>query len=309
MSIVIVSEGKDPSAWVEALKQARPELNLQVYPDVAAKSDVTFALAWNHPPGVFQDYPNLRCISSMGAGVDHILRDTKLPEQATITRIIDENLTQDMGEYVAAQVLNHTRTLGAYKALQQQEKWQPLPYKRAKDVRVGIMGLGKLGAHVATVVAGLGFNVSGWARTAKEIAGVQVFVGDDALDDFLAQADVLVCLLPLTPETKGILNLANLQKLPEGAYVINAARGEHVVEADLLQALESGHLSGAALDVFEKEPLPQGHAYWSHPNVFITPHMASKTDPTSVVPQVLENYDRLQNGEPLQNIVSPQKGY
>ncbi|ARS34552.1 2-hydroxyacid dehydrogenase [Pontibacter actiniarum] len=309
MSIIIVSKGKELEPWVEALKEKRPDLDLRIHPDTGNHQDVAFALAWNHPIGAFQEYPNLKCISSMGAGVDHILKDPNIPEQVTVTRIIDENLTQDMGEFVAAQVLSYTRTLQEYKAQQAEQTWQPLPYKRAKEVRVGVMGLGKLGAHVAKVLTALGFQVSGWAKSEKKLDEVAVYTGQEAFDGFLAEAEVLVCLLPLTEETKGILNKDTLAKLPQGAYVINVARGEHVVEEDLLEMLDKGHLSGAALDVFEQEPLPQGHPFWKHPRVFVTPHMASKTDPASVVPQVLENYDRLKSGKPLQNIVSSQKGY
>ncbi|GHA80768.1 2-hydroxyacid dehydrogenase [Pontibacter akesuensis] len=309
MPITIVTQGKDLSPWVKALKKNRPDVEIRIYPDDAQAEEVEFALAWNHPLGVFKAFPNLKCISSMGAGVDHILKDTELPKGVTVTKIVDTNLTQDMGEFILALALNHIRGLAAYKVQEQQQAWQPRPYKRIADVTVGVMGVGELGAHVASQLHKVGFNVCGWARTAKELEGVAVYVGEEELNSFLAASEILVCLLPLTKETANILNKGTLQQLPKGAFVINAARGEHVVDEDLVEMINNGHLAGASLDVFREEPLPQEHVFWKHPDINITPHMASKTDPETAVLQILDNYDRLQRGEPLQNIISLEKGY
>lgn len=309
MAISIVTQGKDVSAWLQALKAARPNLKVYAHPEEEDKNAVTFALAWNHPSGIFRQYPNLKAISSMGAGVDHILRDPNLPEDVTIARIIDEDLSQDMAEFVTALVLQHTRGLQQYSRQQKEQQWQPQPYKRARGVRVGIMGLGVLGTQVAAMLAQVGFTVSGWARHAKEVTQVQVYAGAEEQAEFLKNTDVLVCLLPLTDATRGILNKETLRQLPQGAYVVNVARGEHIVDEDLIDLIDNGHLAGASLDVFGQEPLPQDHPFWSHPKVFVTPHIASVTDPASVVPQVLANYDRAQKGEALQNVVSQKKGY
>ncbi|TPE46211.1 2-hydroxyacid dehydrogenase [Pontibacter mangrovi] len=309
MSIVILNQGKDISPWIKALQEARPSLNVEVYPEVSKPEEVTFALAWNHPLGAFNEFPNLRGISSMGAGVDHVLKDPELPAGVPISRITDEDLTNDMANFVLALVLNHTRGLAFYKLQEEKEAWQPRPYRRNEQVTVGVMGLGVLGAAAAEKLRRNGFKVAGWARTAKELEGVQAFAGDEQLDAFLATSDILVCLLPLTPETADILNKETFRKLPQGAFVINVARGQHLVEEDLVEMIDKGHLAGASLDVFRQEPLPKSHVFWQHPAIQVTPHIASVTNPASAVAQVLENYDRVNRDEAPLNVVSLEKGY
>ncbi|GAA4437510.1 glyoxylate/hydroxypyruvate reductase A [Pontibacter saemangeumensis] len=309
MSIMIITQRKEIAPWVKALQERRPALEIRVYPDGGNYDDVTFALAWNHPLGAFREFRNLKCIASMGAGVDHIMKDPDLPEDAVITKVTDENLTNDMAAFTLGLVLQHVRGLSEYEAQQRQHIWRRKAYKRAEDVTVGVMGMGVLGAHVARVLRQTGFRVNGWATAAKPMEGIKVYAGEGELSAFLAQSDILICLLPLTKETAGILNRGTFGKLPKGAYVINVARGEHLVDEDLLYMLDAGHLSGASLDVFREEPLPAGHPFWRHPRIHITPHIASVTDPETVVPQILDNYDRLQRNEPLINVVSRQKGY
>lgn len=309
MSLIIITQGKDVSSWVKALKEKRPDLALSVYPDVPDAAAVEGAIVWNHPLGVFKEFPNLKWISSMGAGVDHVLKDPELPEAAVITRITDENLTNDMATFTLALVLNHLRGLSFYKVLEHQQTWKRKRYQRIEETTVGVMGTGVLGAAVARLLKQTGFNVNGWARTPKDLDGVKVYVGEKELSDFLSRTDVLVCLLPLTKETRNILNKRTLEQLPQEAFVINVARGEHLVEEDLIEMLDKGHLSGASLDVFRQEPLPQDHIFWKHPKINITPHIASVTDPNTAVNQVLDNYDRLQNMEQLLNVVSLTKGY
>jgi len=309
MSIVIITAGKETTGWAQALKAKRPELEVLVHPDVAAKDKVEFALTWGHPLGVFKEYPNIKCIASMGAGVDHILHDPELPASATITKLEDPNLTRDMGLFVVALVLNHMRNLTAHKLNQQQHTWSRKRYLTTDNTTIGIMGMGTLGAHAATELTKLGFRVNGWARTEKQLTDVKVYKGEEELDSFLAKSDILICLLPLTPQTESILNKKTLSKLPKNAYVINVARGKHLVDEDLIELLDNEHLAGASLDVFREEPLPENHPFWNHPKINITPHIASITDPASAATQVLDNYDRLQRGEPLKNIVSPELGY
>ncbi|RDV14225.1 glyoxylate/hydroxypyruvate reductase A [Pontibacter diazotrophicus] len=309
MSITIITQGKDLTPWVNALKERRPELDLRIYPEGTHREDVEFALAWNHPLGAFKEYPNLRCISSMGAGVDHILKDPELPEAAIITRITDPNLAKDMAEFTVALVMNHVRGLSSYKIAEQRQSWEPKRYLRTEDVTIGVMGVGVLGTYVARHLNEIGFKVNGWARTAKEIEHVEVYVGQDGLDAFLAASDILICLLPLTKETANILNKDTFRKLPEGAFVINVARGEHLVEQDLIGMIDEGHLAGASLDVFREEPLPKNHPFWEHPKINITPHIASITNPATAVSQILDNYDRLKKDEPLTGTVSLTKGY
>ncbi|OKL38829.1 2-hydroxyacid dehydrogenase [Pontibacter flavimaris] len=309
MSITIVSQGRDVSPWVKALKKKRPDLELYVFPDDQPREEITFALSWGHPLGMFREYPNLKCISSLGAGVDHILKDPDIPEQVQIARIKDENLTSDMANFTMALVLNHLRDLHHYKAAEETQTWKPLRYKRNAEVTVGVMGIGTLGSEVARRLSSIGLRVTGWASSAKQLEGVGVYAGQGEFDAFLATADILICLLPLTPDTTDILNKETFLKLPKGAFLINVARGEHLVEEDLLEMLETGHLSGASLDVFREEPLPESHPFWAHPRINVTPHIASVTNPESAVDQILENYDRIQNGQQPLNLVSRAKGY
>jgi glyoxylate/hydroxypyruvate reductase A len=309
MSILIISQGRDVSPWVKALKAKRPDLELSIYPDDTNRDNIDFVLTWNHPLGAFKKYPNIKCISSMGAGVDHIFKDPELPANATITRIIDDNLSKDMAEFSIALVMNHLRGLSFYKLMQQEQSWKQESYLTIENVKIGVMGMGVLGVHVARELNKLGFEVNGWARTAKDIEGIKVYIGDGELNAFLSKSDILICLLPLTRETENILNKDTFKQLPKNAFIINVARGKHLVDNDLIEMIDAGHLSGASLDVFRVEPLPKEHPFWNHPKINITPHIASVTKPASVVAQVLDNYDRLKNNQTLINTVSPQKGY
>ncbi len=306
MSFLIVSSQRDPKAWVQALKEQDPNLDLEVYPEVADPSKVEFALSWKHPHGIYKNYPNLKAIASMGAGIDHIINDPEIPQHIRITRVIDEQLTQDMSVFVLSLILDHLRNLSYHYC---SREWKPLKYLRPEEVQVGIMGMGVLGVGVAEKLIRNKFNVTGWSRSQKEILGVTTFHGDDQLQDFLEQSNVLVCLLPLTSETENILNKRLFERLPQGAYVINVARGPHLVEEDLLEMIDSGHLSGASLDVFRKEPLPEDHPFWNHEKIRITPHIASVTNPSTVVPQILENYERIKQGKELNNVVDREKEY
>ncbi|MEQ8425561.1 MAG: glyoxylate/hydroxypyruvate reductase A [Cyclobacteriaceae bacterium] len=308
MALVIVNpKGIEP--WINALKQVDPTLDIRAFPNDSNREEVSFALTWRHPHGIFKDYVNLKCISSMGAGVDHLLKDPDLPKGAAITRLVDPYLAQDMAEFVLALIMNHLRDLNAFKIKQTQAIWKPSGYLRIRDVKVGIMGLGAIGKTVATELQKNGFRVIGWTRTPREEPGIPVFAGNNDLPKFLNASDILVCILPLTKETQGILNRDNLRQLPKNAFVINVGRGEQIVDEDLVQLISDGHLSGASLDVFSEEPLPSKSLLWSHPRVNITPHIASLTNPESVAPQIVENYYRMKKGEPLLNVVSKEKGY
>lgn len=308
MSLLVISPGEDVSAWVSALRSAGPDIDVETWPEVANAAAVEMALTWNHPPGELARYPNLKAVVSMGAGVDHLLRDPYLPP-APIARLVDPSLAQAMTEYVVLAVLEHHRQLGEYRRLQAQRRWRQLGRPRASDRRVGIMGLGRLGAHAARALSQLGFRVSGWSQTRKALAGIRCFAGAGELAGFLARTNVLVCLLPLTPATEGILNRGTFARLEQGAYLINVARGAHLVEADLLEALASGRLCGACLDVFRTEPLPVEHPFWTHPRITVTPHVSSLTDPAAIASQVVDNYRRALRGEPLRNPVDKERAY
>lgn len=286
-----------------------PDLDFRDWDEPGDVADIEFAMVWQPPRGVLRSFPNLKVIFSLGAGVDHLFSDPELPEGVPVVRMIEPELTRGMTEYVVLHVLRHHRRQRDMEANQRSGEWIQVITPTAPARRVGIMGLGELGATAAKALAALEFDVAGWSRTGKNIPGVDSFHGADGFAPFLARSEILVCLLPLTPDTETILNADLFAKLPTGASLINAARGGHQVEDDILTALDSGRLSEVTLDVFRTEPLPAGHPFWDHPKVTITPHNASVTDPDSAARQVVENIHRFRRGEALPNIVDPKAGY
>jgi len=274
-----------------------------------AAAEIDYALVWHPEPGALARLPNLKLIFSLGAGIDHLTGDGRVPPGVPVIRMVEETLTAGMTEYVLYQVLRFHRAMPEYEHNQRRRLWRELPQIPARRRRVGILGLGVLGGAAATALVSLGFDVAGWSRTEKRLAGVTSCAGNRQLPAFLARTDILVCLLPLTPETACIINAANLAQLPQGAFVINAGRGGHCVEADLLAALDSGHLAGAALDVFPSEPLPQHSPLWRHPRVSITPHAASKTLPASSARHVIDNITRFRAGRAVGPLADFARGY
>lgn len=309
MAISIICQQKDPNPWVEALLAKAPYTDLRVWPNDTPKEDITFVLSWKHPNGIFAEYPNLQGICSMGAGVDHLLTDPALPASIPLMRIVDDALEQSMWEHLLAVVFRYLRNLGHCQNDQLAKVWAPKPYRRIQDVCLGIMGLGQLGRAMAQRFAELGFAVNGWSNSAKAIPEVQSYIGIEQLPSFLRKSDLLICLLPLTPATHHILNAEHLRHCPRGTYLINVARGGVLNEADLLALIQQEHLSGACLDVFQQEPLPHTHPFWEESRILISPHVASITEPASVVGQVLENYRRVMHGEEVLNQVDLEKGY
>jgi glyoxylate/hydroxypyruvate reductase A len=309
MSIVIIYPDRRTHRWIEALHTVDPALKVEVWPEVSEPEAVTFALCWNQPPGALREFPNLKCVSSLGAGVEHLVNDTTMPPGVSLVRLVDEDLKRSMAEYVTLGVLKHFRRFGDYRRQQDRGIWKPLKIPHASKFGIGIMGFGEIGRYVGRRLSDLGFTVHGWTRRPKQIDGFSVYSGQDELGKFLAKADILVCLLPLTDQTKNILNADTFSQLPSGAYLINVGRGAHLVEEDLLAALDSGHLSGALLDVFRDEPLPEEHPFWCHGKITITPHIASVTNPGSAAAQIIENYRRAISGQPLLNVVDVERGY
>lgn len=299
--------------WHDEFARHRGDINLVTLADLdsgtVAPADIDYALLWKPPAGLTARLPALKAIFSLGAGIDHLLSDPELRRDVPMTRVVDPNLTARMTEYVVLHVLRHHRRQHDYDALQRLGKWRALAQPLASERRIGILGLGVLGGDAARALGALGFALSGWTRTPRTVPGVEMFHGSEGLNSFLAACEILVCLLPLTAETEGIINASLLARLPKGACFINAARGRHVVDADLLAALESGHLAAATLDVFHVEPLPQDHAYWHHPRVTLTPHIAAVTDPRACVAQVTGNIARLERGEAPVNLVDLRRGY
>ena len=307
MSILIISPSRDTSVWQARFRELYPEEELEIWPDVKNPEQVEVALLWNHPPGILSEYPNLKLISSMGAGVDHILRDPAIPAHLPITRIVDELLSRSMNRYVASCVLHYHRRFVHFGALQKEENWDmSMP---EKEIKIGILGMGELGFEAAKTLASLDFTVFGLTRSGKKAGGEIPCYAEAQMDEFLAQSQVLVCMLPLTEATKGILNRALFDRLPKGACLINAARGAHLIEEDLIPALDSGQLSYAYLDVFREEPLAKGHPFWQREDILITPHIASVTNPNATVPLVMDNIARMRTGKELRFVVDREKGY
>ena len=309
MALIFRSESGRVPQWREAFRRQAPELEFRAWDEPGDVAEIEFALVWKPPRGVLRTFPNLKVIFSLGAGVDHLFTDPDLPAGVPVVRMIDTELTRGMTEYVTLHVLRHHRRQRELEALQRIGEWEPIVTPTAPSRGVGIMGLGVLGQAAAKALGVLEFDLAGWSRTMREIDGVACFHGADGLGPFLARTQILVCLLPLTGETEGILNAGLFAQLPMGASLINAARGGHQVEADILAALESGRLSEATLDVFNTEPLAADHPFWSHPRVTVTPHNASVTDPDSGARQVIENIGRFRRGETLPNVVDPAAAY
>ncbi|VXD16662.1 Glyoxylate/hydroxypyruvate reductase A [Planktothrix serta PCC 8927] len=309
MTLLLLGEFENPEIWISALKTDQPELKIEVYPNFDNLLEIDAVLVWMHPLGVIEKFPNLKIIISTGAGVDHILRDPNLPPNIPIVRLVDESLTAQMSEYILLAILQFHRQFIAYQIQQNQQLWQGLPPRNIANCTVGILGLGVLGLDIAQKLKLIGFSVRGWSRTPKRLDNINCFSGKEEFNLFLSECSVLVCLLPLTPETEGILNQNTFAALPPGAYLINVARGKHLVEEDLLTALTSGQLSGACLDVFQNEPLPKNHPFWVHSKVIITPHIAAKTIPACVAPQIIEALQKSQEGLPLNNTINVSRGY
>lgn len=308
MPLLILFTNRNPRPWVQVLYKFDQNIDIRVWPEVGDPAEIDFILTWNHPAGELRKFPNLRCVQSLGAGVDHILCDHDLPKEIIVARIVDRSLVDSMTRYLIAAVLNHIGHTNIFYMQQQKRIWQPHVPINPKDKTIGIMGLGQLGRDAAQKLHQMGFPVCGWSRTRKQLAQIRCFESAQ-LPEFLAQIDILICLLPLTPKTENILNRNHFKYLKQGAYLINVARGKHLVEKDLLDALDFCQLSGACLDVFREEPLPKNHTFWQHPKITITPHISSVTDPQSAAEQIVENYRRLQEGKQLLNVVDVKLGY
>ncbi|MCB1738907.1 MAG: glyoxylate/hydroxypyruvate reductase A [Gammaproteobacteria bacterium] len=291
--LAFASPTEPPGPWLDSFARLAPRLELRVWPDVGEPAEVDYLLAWNAAADAIRAMPNLKAVFSLGAGVDHLQEVAAELACIPVVRIKDQALTEGITEYVVYHVLGFHRHMHRYRAQQREQVWRELPQTRPGDRRVGILGLGVLGQDAARALVALGFDVSGWSRTPRQIEGVRCLHGDAGLDQLLRDAQILVCLLPLTEQTRGLLNRARLEGLPEGACLVNAGRGAQLVEADLISCLDSGHLEGAALDVFAREPLPPGHVFWDHPKIQITPHVASITNPDTSTRYILEQIERL----------------
>jgi glyoxylate/hydroxypyruvate reductase A len=295
--------------WAGPLE--RGGIDLSVYGrDAFRPEEIDYALSFRPPPGLLKSLPNLKAVFSLGAGVDGFLIDSDYPKHVPLVRFVDETLSREMATYVVLHVLLFHRNQRALDDAQRQSVWlQSMLPRRTEETRVGILGMGEIGTLCAERLRDLGFAVSGWSRSRKHIEDIESFAGNGELGAFLAQSDILICLLPLTRETRGILSAKTFAQLPKGAFLINAARGGHQVERDIIAAIDSGRLAGAALDVFETEPLPDSSPLWMHPKITVTPHIAAISDPSASVRTVLEGIARFERGEPVANVVDIERGY
>ncbi|MBI0535420.1 glyoxylate/hydroxypyruvate reductase A [Roseomonas sp. KE2513] len=311
MLLVRVEGARTRQAWCDLLERMCPGLAARPFdaPEVRPE-EVRYVLTWGPPPGWLAGLPRLNAIFSLGAGVDHITADPSWPSHVPLVRMGGEEPGQRMGEYLAWACLTLLRHGRTFAIAQAERRWD---YKvgedTARDLTVGIMGMGSLGAAAVPMLRGLGYRVIGWSRSRKALEGVESFAGAEELDAFLVRSDVLVCLLPSTPETAGIVNAGLLARLRPGAGFVNAARGGHVVVPDLVAALDSGQVSGAVLDVFDPEPLPAESPLWSHPKVTVTPHVASVARREARARYVAEAILGFEAGGPLPNLYDPARGY
>ncbi len=310
MAILFYSLSDSQPDWTSAIAKVMPGEELRIWPNIGAKDDIEFAIVWKPPPGLLASLPNLKGILSLGAGIDHLVSDPELPRHLPLVRLIDPLLTAQMSEYVVMNVLRHHRLMPDYASQQADRVWKPLlPPPLAAERRVGVMGLGVLGSDALAKLAPFGFQLRGWARGRHDIAGVECFHGEAGLARFLAGCDILVCLLPLSDATRGILNAERLAALPRGASLINAARGGHVIAEDLIAALDSGQLAAATLDVFVPEPLPPDHPLWTHPRVTVTPHAAGWTIPESAAGTMAAAIAAIRTGRKPAGLVDLSVGY
>src|SRR5882672_387364 len=308
-AIAYISRDTDGVLWEKVLEAGLGPLDFRRLYSLGDKADIEVALAWKPASGLLASFPNLKLIVSLGMGVDHLLSDDKLPAGVPITRIMDDGLIGQMSEYALYWALRHHRDIDKYAASQRAKQWKVEDFVDTIHRRIGILGLGTIGQDTAKKFAALGFPTAGWSRTTKNLPGIETFHGDDGFAKFLARTDILIDVLPLTRDTQGLLDAKVFAALPGGAYFINMGRGGHVVDEALLAALESGHLSGAVLDVFNQEPLPADHPYWTHPRVHVTPHIAGATNPRTASPGIIENIKRLRDGRALINTVDAKTGY
>ncbi len=314
MTILLITEIglADTDTWfIQFIAELKKSMSndLRVFPDCGNFEDIEIALAWNPPLGALAKFSNLKLIISLGTSVKHIVKDPNLPQKIPIVRLVSNDKTLQMVEYVKLAVLFFQRRLLDYQQLQKAQQWEYLPVDNAQSFTVGIMGLGRLGLAVAKGLRDSSFSVRGWSRSPKEITGIECFYGREQLRLFLSECRVLVCLLPITSETKNILNLDTFSALPQGAYLVNVGRGEHLVKLDLLSALDSGKIAGAFLDCFSTEPLPKDHPFWFHPRIIVTPHIAAPGIPSDVANQIVHIIHNFQDGLPLENLVDLARGY
>jgi glyoxylate/hydroxypyruvate reductase len=306
MRILFCATQTKAQPWIDNLRTALPQADVQEWQPGAAPAD--YVVVWAPPQVLFDQQPALKGVFNIGAGVDALMK-LRLPPQAVLVRLDDAGMSVQMAEFVCHALIRHFRELDVFESEMKQGRWGFRKPRIRAEFPVGIMGLGVLGQRVAQAIAQFEFPVLGWSRTARSVPGVECFAGAEQFDAFLAATRVLVCLLPLTDETRDVMNRDTLSKLRPGGYVINVARGAHLVDEDLIALLDSGHLAGAALDVFRTEPLPAEHPFWRHPKIALTPHASARTLREESVAQIAGKILALERGEPVAGVVDRERGY
>lgn len=306
MKITFCCTDTKAEPWLQGLAAVLPGAEISVWQPGAPQAD--YAVVWAPPQQFMDEQAGLKALFNIGAGVDALLK-LRLPPQALVVRLDDAGMAVQMAEYVCHAVIRHFREFDGYEADMAAGRWGYRKPRLRSDFPIGVMGLGVLGERVARALAQFDFPINGWSRTPKAIDGVRAFTGAEQFNEFLAASRVLINLLPLTPETANVMNQDTLGRLQPGAYVINVARGAHLVEEDLLALIDSGHVAGATLDVFRTEPLPAGHAFWNHPRITITPHTSARTLRDESIAQIARKMAALERGEAVAGIVNPARGY
>lgn len=313
MKIILYEHQAEAPLWLDDLTRALPGADVRLWqPGDNAPAD--YAVIWRAPSALFANRPDLKAVFNLGAGVDAILdverkQPGSLPPNALLVRLEDSGMGHQMVEYATHAVLRYLRRLDEYDALQREHRWQKLPPYALKDFTVGVLGLGVLGAQVSQALAAFGMPVRGFSRTRRDIAGIKTFAGNEQFDAFLDGVRVLINLLPHTPDTEGILNRRTFERLAPGAYLVNLARGGHLVDDDLLHAMRTGQIAAATLDVFHAEPLPDNHPFWTTPRLTITPHISAETLREESIEQIAGKIMALTRGEPISGIVDVKRGY
>jgi glyoxylate/hydroxypyruvate reductase A len=305
LNVLFASEKEKPERWLPLLRQALAQDRFFAWPDVNGGA-IDVALVATHPRGAFAKLPSLKLVQSMWMGVETLVEDPELPRHVPLARLIDPGMVHAMAETVIAHLLDWHRHHYYYRRMQREVKWSRLEQLLPSDRTVGLLGLGELGGYVGEKLAALGFNVRGWSRRPKALPGIACTTD---LDELLAASEALVCLLPLTPQTRRLLDARAFARMPKGGCVINVARGAHLVVPDLVAALDSGHLAHAYLDVFDPEPLPADSPLWRHPEVTVTPHVAALTEPRTAIAKIVENIERVRRGEAPRHLVDYSAGY
>jgi glyoxylate/hydroxypyruvate reductase len=306
LNILFYTAGDNGADWIAALSREMPRARVEIWPQAMAPVD--YALVWKPPETLVAALSGVRAVFNLGAGVDAIAETIMWPSDVLLVRLEDAGMAEQMTEYATYAVLRCYREFAAYEMAQAGARWEPRSRLDKRTFGIGLLGMGVLGTQVARALVTLGFPLTCWSRTRKELAGVTSFTTDE-FDPFLESCRVLICMLPLTPATRGLLCRQTLARLPPGAYVVNVARGALVVESDLLALIDSGHLAGAMLDVFDDEPLPAAHPFWHHPDITVTPHISAVTSIAQSVAQVAAKIRRLEAGMPISGVVNMARSY